>query len=284
MDIKKRILGALLGFAIGDSMGATTEFMTTESIEKTYGKVENLIGGGWLNLDIGEVTDDTQMSMCVIDALMKFNGNKDDFKKDCMDNFIAWFQKKPKDIGGQCYRAIFDAHYYNKYPEKNEKSLGNGSLMRALPCALVSALCGGEYSELNEIQGRLTHNSDKCTKAIAEYQNMIEFYIKEESGEPTINLNDIYNADLNNAYVYDTYYSALVYVLMATNFKDGIIMAVNNGKDADTTAAITGGLLGAKFGVDSIPENWLKDLSKETKRKLTEFCEFLMEKINGKNN
>lgn len=53
-----KVKGALYGFAIGDSMGATNEFKTKEQIEYE-GKVTDLIGGGWLNLNAGEVTDDT---------------------------------------------------------------------------------------------------------------------------------------------------------------------------------------------------------------------------------
>lgn len=44
---KNKIAGAVYGFAIGDAMGATTEFMTHEQIRKVYGKVTNIIGGGW---------------------------------------------------------------------------------------------------------------------------------------------------------------------------------------------------------------------------------------------
>lgn len=35
--IKNKIAGALYGFAIGDAMGATTEFMSREQIEEQYG-------------------------------------------------------------------------------------------------------------------------------------------------------------------------------------------------------------------------------------------------------
>ena len=50
-ELESKIKGALYGFAIGDAMGATTEFMTKESIKKKYGKVTDIIGGGWLNLN-----------------------------------------------------------------------------------------------------------------------------------------------------------------------------------------------------------------------------------------
>lgn len=43
---KDKILGSLIGFAIGDAMGATTEFMSKEQIQNQYGKVDHIMGGG----------------------------------------------------------------------------------------------------------------------------------------------------------------------------------------------------------------------------------------------
>lgn len=58
-SLKDKVRGSLFGFAIGDAMGATTEFMSTKSIKLKYGMVDQIIGGGWLNLKAGKVTDDT---------------------------------------------------------------------------------------------------------------------------------------------------------------------------------------------------------------------------------
>ena len=44
-SFQSKIKGALYGFAIGDAMGATTEFMTEASIKAQHGKVKNIIGG-----------------------------------------------------------------------------------------------------------------------------------------------------------------------------------------------------------------------------------------------
>ena len=37
-NIKDRLKGSLYGFAIGDAMGATTEFMSEDEIKSEYGK------------------------------------------------------------------------------------------------------------------------------------------------------------------------------------------------------------------------------------------------------
>ena len=44
------------------------------------------------------------------------------------------------------------------------------------------------------------------------------------------------------------------------SFSDGIIAAVNHAGDSDSTGAITGNILGALLGYDSIEEKWKKDL------------------------
>ena len=60
-----RIKGALVGVAIGDALGGPIEFMSAREIKEKHGRVTEMIGGGWLSLKPGEITDDTQMTMCV---------------------------------------------------------------------------------------------------------------------------------------------------------------------------------------------------------------------------
>ena len=48
--------------------------------------------------------------------------------------------------------------------------------------------------------------------------------------------------------------------LVASNFRDGIIMAVNHDGDSDSTGAITGNLLGTMYGAGVIPQDWLEPL------------------------
>ena len=64
-EIFDRALGAYLGFACGDALGATVEFMSPKQIQKRYGVHNEIIGGGWLGLKAGEVTDDTQMALAL---------------------------------------------------------------------------------------------------------------------------------------------------------------------------------------------------------------------------
>ena len=46
----------------------------------------------------------------------------------------------------------------------------------------------------------------------------------------------------------------------ATSYKEGILKIVLSGGDADTNAAVAGAILGAKLGIDQIPEEWKSGL------------------------
>lgn len=45
--------------------------------------------------------------------------------------------------------------------------------------------------------------------------------------------------------------------LVARNFEEGIVLAVNHGGDSDSTGSIAGSLLGAILGVEAIPKRWM---------------------------
>ena len=53
LTLHDRALGAFLGFAIGDALGATVEFMTKGEIAALCGVHDRLIGGCWLKLAPG---------------------------------------------------------------------------------------------------------------------------------------------------------------------------------------------------------------------------------------
>jgi ADP-ribosylglycohydrolase len=52
----------------------------------------------------------------------------------------------------------------------------------------------------------------------------------------------------------------LLAALTADSLADGLLLAVNHSGDSDSTGAICGNILGARDGVEAIPEHWLEDL------------------------
>lgn len=272
-NLRNKVMGSLVGFAIGDAMGASTEFMTKDRIREIYGKVENIVGKGWLNLRAGEVTDDTQMMLCIIQAYLD-NGSKAinvfKFKKMVADNFVEWYKSNPPDVGNTCRAGIKSYMFGCEYIRSTE-SQGNGGLMRALPCYLMNNLV------FNCAQNDITHNNTICREFIKIYHEIMDkamnegyypmssFGLMEPSGR-----------------VHNTYYNARSWGMCSESFEDAIIGAVNDGGDADTIAALAGSIAGARFGLGSIPYRWVDVLDRNMLDKFDKFTDMVIERrLNG---
>jgi ADP-ribosyl-[dinitrogen reductase] hydrolase len=66
---------------------------------------------------------------------------------------------------------------------------------------------------------------------------------------------------MTSGYIVDTVQTVFDAFFTTDSFEDCLIKVVNRGGDADTTGALAGQLAGAHYGVDAIPERWLKKLS-----------------------
>lgn len=273
MTKNDRILGSLVGFAIGDAMGATTEFMTDRQIALVYGKVTEIMGGGWLHLKPGQVTDDTQMTLVVYRAMRDTVGRPDRTLEEICRGFKAWAASNPPDIGGACQRAICGAkscdptEWWYRNELRQEKSgvrdLGNGGLMRCL----VPCLAGNV--NLAREQSYLTHSDNIHDTFIDMYYDLLREALRGHKSqaicikkEPT-------------GHVFNTFNDCQWWFLKTKSFEDAIIGAVNDGGDADTIAALTGGLAGAFYGFNAIPDRWVQALDKDTLTDLEECANWL---------
>ena len=136
ISLQDRALGAYLGLAVGDALGATVEFMTRGEIAAKYGVHQKIIGGGWLHLKPGQVTDDTQMSLHLGRSLVRAGGLN---LEDLCEEFACWLKSKPIDVGNTCRRGIqrYIVHGTTQTPY-HEGDAGNGAVMRALPLFLAT--------------------------------------------------------------------------------------------------------------------------------------------------
>jgi ADP-ribosyl-[dinitrogen reductase] hydrolase len=298
-ELQNRIAGALYGVAIGDALGAPLEFMSKEEIARKHGRVTEMIGGGWLNVEPGEITDDTQMTLAVADGIVK---DPDDPISAIGENFILWMLSNPKDIGGTCSMSIRKAAF--KVGEKytlikhharlsedewfqaakdtsiinRGRSGGNGALMRTVfpglfyQSRLMAVETAGAIAQM-------THWDEKSTEACFLYTDMIylstEAVNKSEAWQEIAHLLQETNYSLApieklqpTGYVVDSFNCALHCLSTTKTFENAVIEAANLGGDADTIAAITGGLAGAVYGYDSIPQRWINTLAPATREQL----------------
>lgn len=273
--IENYIKGAFVGFAIGDAMGATTEFMNKKSIKVKYGEVTDIIGGGWLNLIAGEVTDDTQMMICVADALIKSKGDFNIFIKNCCDNFVNWYNSAPIDIGNQCLQVISKFSNKNHYSvlrwydeAKDDKALGNGALMRVLPTVFFD-------EKFAKRQGALTHNNGTCECYSVLYRNVIRALISDEFTKENTKriLSEAVQLMSPTGHVKNTFHNAVYWFVKTDSFYECIVGCVNDGGDADTIAAISGSMAGAYYGFDNIPDAWKDKIDSDVYSKILDISE-----------
>ena len=81
-----------------------------------------------------------------------------------------------------------------------------------------------------------------------------EFLFRLQPDEP-----DIWKGR-GSGYVVDSLRSAVMIMKAANSYEEAVKQAIALGDDTDTTACITGGIAGVKFGYDSIPSRWLNSL------------------------
>ncbi|MFL5303450.1 MAG: ADP-ribosylglycohydrolase family protein [Anaeromyxobacteraceae bacterium] len=127
-DVRDRARGAFLGVAVGDALGATVEFMTPREILAAHGVHAEVIGGGWLPLAPGAVTDDTEMSLCAARAIVAAGHFE---ARGVADALVAWLRTLPLDVGNTCRRGL--RRYMvdgtlERPPSQGEA--GNGAAMR----------------------------------------------------------------------------------------------------------------------------------------------------------
>ncbi len=82
----------------------------------------------------------------------------------------------------------------------------------------------------------------------------------------------------SSGYVVDSLEAAIWGLLKTDSYEEAVLKAVNLGRDTDTTAAITGGLAGLLYGLESIPQKWIDQLAR--KDDILDLCDRLNKKYN----
>ena len=202
-------------------------------------------------------------------------------------------------------------------PINNSK--GCGGIMRVAPIGLYFSDKGHEPEEIDMIGAKaaaLTHGhelgyipaamlvhiilriseyGDSILEAVkdamrvmpivfpkAKYVNGLLALIKEAIALSKENIDD-FDAiiQLGEGWVAEETLAIAVYCALKypDDFEKGVIAAVNHSGDSDSTAAVTGNILGASLGVDAIPQKYLDKL--ELKDVILEIAEDLHQDCHG---
>lgn len=264
--------GSFLGLAVGDALGATLEFMEPHEIQKQYGVHRNIVGGGWLRLKKGDVTDDTSMTFALAESILNA-GRVDAFAM--AQGLSDWMVKKPVDIGNTVRKGI--VHYrLSGIPcsPVSEHDAGNGACMRSLAIVMATLFASEKDAiSASRLQSHITHNntlSDVGTECImrmlraifagTDKQHIYQKFIPEFlQTHPEY---EFRNTEINSpsGYIVETLQAVFQSFFFHDSFEEILVDVVNRGGDADTTGAIAGMLAGAYYSLENIPRKWLKSL------------------------
>lgn len=309
---KKLLLGGILGLAVGDALGVPFEFAERPILDAH--PVTDMIGHRTYDLPEGTWSDDTSLTLCLIESLLE---GLDYY--DIAAKFVHWRRQglwtatgKVFDIGNTTQIAI-DRMIQGIDPVKcgldDFNTNGNGSLMRVLPLAfylhgadeentrnvvfnisslthrhMISKLACWFYVKIamNLISGKeKTDAIDKAFKQVSDWANDNnhnddwDYLIRCNSNIKNVDRNDIKSF----GYVINTFEVALWSFLRTNSYEEAVLTAVNFGRDTDTNAAVAGGLAGIYYK-GNIREDWLEKLKR--REDIVSLCDSFYSSIAGK--
>lgn len=294
--------GCLLGLATGDALGTTLEFSSPGS----FRKLEDMVGGGPFNLKPGEWTDDTSMALCLAESLIEHTGFR---PHDQMNRYLRWYREGYLSSNGRCFdigntiRSALEAYdHMHEIPSAPVDlfAAGNGSIMRLAPVPMFYAAQPAEAIQKSGESSLPTHSMraavDACRYLGGLIVGALNGTLKEEllsdhyspapgvwQSQPLMPAIDEIAAgsfkkkqppDIHGSgYVVSSLEAALWAFYRSESFREGALLAVNLGEDADTTGAVYGQIAGAYYGEQDIPAGWREKLA--LREKIESFAEQL---------
>jgi ADP-ribosylglycohydrolase len=280
----------MLGLAIGDAVGTTLEFKPPGS----FAKIDDMVGGGPFRLQPGEWTDDTSMALCLAESLIEKRGFD---PIDQLQRYTRWKKDghlssngRAFDIGGTV-RVALEKFAKTGAPYSGPleaDTAGNGSLMRLAPVPLFYSENPTEAIARSGESSRTTHGAATAVDACRYFGGLIVGALKGVSKEELLadhyspvqqywhdnrlvkEIDEIAGGSFKRlnppeikgtGYVVKSLEAALWAFHRSASFREGCLLAVNLGDDADTTGAIYGQLAGAYYGEDEIPEAWRRKVA-----------------------
>ena len=278
---RDRAVGALLGLAVGDAIGASREFTRRDAMPP----LREMVDGGHFSLRAGEWTDDTAMALCLADSILACR--KLD-QHDLLQRFCRWWRRGENSCTGSSFSIGITTYAALERYERSGDPIArnddpsrasNGSLMRLAPVAIC---CHRERSAAEAMarqQSVTTHCAVAAVEACAFFAHMLLDAIEGLPRERVLRPrewpahDDVAaiacgawtqkrRADIHSSgYVIHTLEAALWSVARSADFRDAVLTAANLGDDADTVAAVTGQLAGALWGASGIPAAWIERLA-----------------------
>lgn len=287
-EMMDRAIGAIVGSACGDALGAPYEFRSSVPDGRP---IVLKAGGPWR---LGEWTDDTSMAVPILQAVAArrpLDGSRT--LDEIVRRWVDW-SRGAKDIGIQTSRVIRGltaptaaAAYESarSVHQQTGRSGGNGSLMRTGPVALARLWVDDDRAESSVAENArrisdLTHVDPDAGDACVLWALAIRHAIRHGEYDLRAGIDRLPAArrtrwhtliddaegrhprhyERQSGWVVGAFQAAWAAIDGATGYADAVERAVRVGGDTDTVAAIAGALAGARWGYSAVPWAWRRHL------------------------
>jgi ADP-ribosyl-[dinitrogen reductase] hydrolase len=282
ISLRDRYAGTLLGLACGDALGGPLEFLQRDEVAARFPTgVTEFVGGGWLRLDPGEVTDDTQQALILAGSLTESGLDLDRLAA----GLIAWFRGGPKDVGNTTRIALealaagtapLDAGAAALAVRGERASAANGAVMRCAPIAVRFRRDPDRLVRASLESARVTHAEARASWGTVAVNQALAHLLSGGAiaGAPAAAVVGIPNSAVREAvldavgrrrddvrsggFVLETIGASFWSLQHAGSAREAIELAVALGDDADSTGAVTGALAGAAYGASALPTTWVE--------------------------
>lgn len=282
-DLRERIVGCVLGLAVGDALGAPFEFRRREDVPDPLPAFEL----GWMGRPAGTWTDDTAMARNLWRSLAEHGELR---PGDVLRRHLDWLATGPPDVGTLTRRVLagvrdgmLDAAERYVLDRGPEISAGNGSVMYCAPLGAFRASRPELLHDEAPAMSAITHWDERCRTAClavtlataalvrgaepgSAVEDAVTAVIEREGGEEL----EFLVAEAGRARRIDgpdlgfALFTAGISLQIAAEGagpEEGLRRVVSLGGDTDTNAAVTGALLGALHGRGALPPSWVEKLA-----------------------
>ena len=244
----------------------------------------------------GMISDDTEHTCMVAQALIASGGDVKVFERHLARQLRYWLLAIPAGVGLATLRAIVRLWLGFGPRRSGVFSAGKGPAMRA-PILGAAVDDPHELKELVRSSSRLTHTDPKAEQGAFAVALAAQLARRESTVSPAMYLSQLQSAlgpdaaellslvtavvhSVENAqptqafaesiglhagvtgYVFHTVPMALhAWLSNPRDYRGAVTSIIGCGGDADSTAAIVGGIVGAAVGREGIPAEWVKGLS-----------------------
>jgi ADP-ribosylglycohydrolase len=289
MGREERLLGLMLGTAVGDSLGLPAEGMSRTRVARRF-------RGQWKQRFLpgrGMISDDTEHTIFVAQALLQSGGDVNLFARRLAFSLRWWILALPAGIGFGTLRAIFKLWLGYGPARAGVFTAGNGPSMRVAPIGAFFADAPEKLEEFVAASTTLTHTDPKAlvgARAVAHcvarvmrtgdippfdeearrlltevgrgdelWEQQVEHLERGLArGEPVAEFADhLVLARGITGFTHHTVPMALyAWWRHPADFEAGLCALLDCGGDTDTVGAIYGALAGATVGERGIPAHW----------------------------